>query len=115
MDPHKVNTMITNKKRSNLECKLSILRNTQRFSLPTQIMYASYMSWNAFNEDLEALTRLGLIRMTPNPAQHNRDKRVRFTYALTNDGEKVLEYAKELIRLLDLKLTFEDLIEEKTS
>ena len=68
---------------------------------PTQIMYGVKMSWNPLQKTLEKLKAKGLIE----EKSIDGNKISKRMYILTEKGDKVLNYLKNVNEILDPEIT----------
>jgi len=88
---------VRNVRRSKLEIYIDILYNIKKgVNKPTQIMYASNLSWNQFKRILESMLASGLISevdtsvdKAPNRLKDRRTKKI---YLLAEKGERVIQH-----------------------
>ena len=83
-------------KRSKLEIFLDILKAVSNGThKPTRIMYKSNLSWKPLKKTLESMIKQGLIKEEKN--------RIQSTYYITDKGKEILNYFKEVTKLLEIK------------
>jgi predicted transcriptional regulator len=83
-------------KRSMLEIFLDILKAVSNGThKPTRIMYKSNLSWKPLKKTLESMIKQGLITEEKNGIQS--------TYYVTDKGKEILNYFKEVTKLLEIK------------
>jgi predicted transcriptional regulator len=90
---------MTGKRRSPLEINVEILEAIRTTHKPTQILYKTQVSWDKLRSALDNLTRMELIEKTTYPMKRGQ-VRARYTYALTDKGEKFLYKYREVIDII---------------
>lgn len=89
----------TKKRRSKLEIYLDILGVIQSGeNKPTRIMTKTNMAWSQIQEEFLDLAERGLILVTDAQdfgPRRKRDKRSKYNYHLTKQGENILRYFRK--------------------
>ena len=84
-------------RRSRLEIYLDVLKTIKEGVIkPTQIMYEANLSWNPLKDILGSLQIQGLV--VKFDVKHMKDKRSKVGYKLTQKGENVVMYFRDLLR-----------------
>ncbi len=84
-------------RRSRLEIYVDVLKTIkQGIRKPTQIMYEANLSWKPLKDILGSLQIQGLI--VKFDVRHIKDKRSKVGYKLTQKGENVVMYFRDLSR-----------------
>ena len=83
-------------KRSKLEIFLDILKVVSNGThKPTRIMYKNNLSWKPLKKAFESMIKQGLIT--------EEKIGIQSTYYVTDKGKEILNYFKEVTKLLEIK------------
>jgi len=84
-------------RRSRLEMCVDVLKTIKEGVIkPTQIMYEANLSWKPLKDILDSLQIQGLI--VKFDVRHKKDKRSKVGYKLTQKGENVVMYFRDILR-----------------
>ena len=84
-------------RRSRLEMCVDVLKTIKEGVIkPTQIMYEANLSWKPLKDILDSLQIQGLI--VKFDVRHIKDKRSKVGYKLTQKGENVVMYFRDILR-----------------
>jgi len=84
-------------RRSRLEICVDVLKTIKEGVIkPTQIMYEANLSWKPLKDILDSLQIQGLI--VKFDVTHMKDKRSKVGYKLTQKGENVVTYFRDILR-----------------